>query len=111
MDDDDFTGSDVATDVDYMLVRDAATEVASAYGEQRDADEERMARWPLAALLLKMWDATLDRRACPRCKGLDGQLQMLGFSYVGGAPGRTHPNCRCVSVLAINRDLTKPRAN
>lgn len=99
--------SDVDVDADFMLRRAAATEVAHAFGEQREEDSRALAYSPLAVLLLKMWDATLDRRACSVCSGLDGQLQVLGFDFVGGSPGGVHPNCRCVSVLAVNRDILK----
>lgn len=99
--------SDVDVDTDFVLRRVAATEVPHAFGEQREEDHRALVYSPLAILLLKMWDATLDRRACSVCKDLDGQLQILGLDYVGGSPGGVHPNCRCVSVLAVNRDLLK----
>lgn len=104
---DAFDASDVAVDADYVLRRAAATEVANAYGEQREEDSRALQYSPLAVLLLKMWDATLDRRVCPTCAGLDGQLQVLGLDFVGGTPGAVHPNDRCVSVLAVNRDILK----
>lgn len=99
--------SDVDVDADFMLRRAVATEVAQAFGEQREEDHRALAYSPLAVLLLKMWDATLDRRVCSVCKGLDGQLQVLGIDFVGGTPGAVHPNDRCVSVLAVNRDILK----
>lgn len=95
----------VGVDADYVLRRAAATETAHAFGEQREEDSKALNYSPLAVLLLKTWDATLDQRACPVCRDLDGQLQLLGLEYVGGSPGGVHPNCRCVSVLAVNRDI------
>ncbi len=80
----------------------AATEVPGAFGEERQRIEERIVRDSpaLVGVLLKSWNALLDR-ACPVCRGLNGQLRPWGIDFEGGGqPGRQHPRCRCFVTFA-----------
>lgn len=77
----------------------AATEVPSAFGDERDRLETRIVRDnpTLAPLLFKTWNARLD--ACPRCHALDGQRRLWGFAFEGGqVPGDVHPRCACFTT-------------
>jgi hypothetical protein len=49
-------------------------------------------------LLFKMWDATLDRRTCPRCSGLDNKKRPWGVDFAGHLETPAHKRCRCVTV-------------
>ena len=49
--------------------------------------------------VMKRWDATADRRLCPVCGPLDGEVRDVDKPFTGGyqhPPG--HPNCRCVTT-------------
>lgn len=88
----------------YAIEEAAATQTAVPFGdervqvEQRLVAEERGAEW--LPLVGKMWDATLDRKTCATCRGLEGQIQLLGLSFDGGlVPASAHRRCRCVQVL------------
>ena len=75
-----------------------------SYADARDeASDAAAKRHPDATWLpavLKRWDATLDKRVCPRCRALDGTLRPIGVDFAGGRdPGHVHANCRCTSHL------------
>lgn len=83
----------------------ATTAAAEAFSAERSevmdahAAEARLRGVPIP---FKRWDATLDRRTCPRCARLDGTVQLWGLDFLGSAvPGRIHPRCRCVQGLVI----------
>jgi SPP1 gp7 family putative phage head morphogenesis protein len=90
----------------HRLERIAATEVSRAYAAEHDegigwvAERHKDARWlPLVA---KRWDATLDRKACPICRDMDGRLALPGMRWKGGLiPGTVHPHCRCMPSLIV----------
>lgn len=89
---------------DYRLRRIAVTEVAEAYGaEHAEAAATVEREHPSAAwltLLVRVWDATLDRKLCPTCARMDGRWALLGTRFKGDLePGAVHPHCRCVPVL------------
>lgn len=91
---------------DYRVRRIATTDTAQAYADARDeATDAAARRHPDATWLpavLKRWDATLDRRACARCRALDGSLRVIGLDFAGGRdPGHVHPGCRCSSHLVF----------
>lgn len=91
---------------DYRVRRIATTDTAQAYADARDeATDAAARRHPDATWLpavLKRWDATLDRRACARCRALDGSLRVIGLDFRGGRdPGHVHPGCRCDSHLVF----------
>jgi hypothetical protein len=46
--------------------------------------------------LLKVWDATLDKRTCPVCSSADGTIVLAREAFPLGEPGAVHPRCRCV---------------
>ncbi len=97
---------------DFRVRRVATTETARATTDARDEgagwveEQHREASW--FPLLLKSWDATLDRRTCPRCSALHGITRPFGLPFPGGAePGHLHPGCRCLSATLL---LPIPRA-
>lgn len=67
---------------------------------KRTATEYQGAEWFPA--VLRMWDSTLDRRTCSRCRDMEGQLRPLGIGFSGGLPGDVHSWCRCVSVVIFS---------
>lgn len=91
---------------DYRVRRIATTDTAQAYADARDEAGHAAARRHADAVwlpaILKRWDATLDRRVCPRCRALDGTLRPIGVDFAGGRdPGHVHPGCRCDSHLVF----------
>lgn len=50
----------------------------------------------------KRWDASLDRRGCPNCRDLDGEVVAVGEKFrMGGVEvdhPPLHPQCRCACV-------------
>jgi SPP1 gp7 family putative phage head morphogenesis protein len=49
--------------------------------------------------LRRQWDATNERRTCPRCLALDTEITDLDKPFSDGAMGTPrHPNCRCSIV-------------
>lgn len=71
----------------------AKTETSTAFNAERT---EAAARIRSHVEMMRVWDATLDKRTCPTCDGLDGTMVPLGSSFRGGSPGNVHPGCRCV---------------
>ena len=49
--------------------------------------------------------ATLDERTCPVCGGLDGKTFPLDKAKAGVNFPPMHPNCRCVHVAALSKDI------
>ncbi len=49
--------------------------------------------------LLKVWDAQLDKRTCPRCSQADGTIVFANERFPLGEPGSVHPRDRCVWSL------------
>jgi hypothetical protein len=93
----------------YRLDRTAATEVARAFNDEREAIAADQAEQAAAAaaegrgwllLPLKVWLADLDRNTCKRCADLHGTTRPLGFAFPGDeVPGHMHPLCRCATGL------------
>lgn len=57
--------------------------------------------------ILKRWNATLDKRTCPTCAGIDGEILLLGQFFDKSNPP-VHPRCRCVVgywPIAIPKDF------
>ncbi len=95
-----------AAQQDHRLQRIATTETARAFSAEHDEATRRVAREHAGAvwlpLLVKRWDATLDRRACPICKDMDGRLALpLAHWRLDRLPGWVHVGCRCVSTLIV----------
>lgn len=90
------TGSSLVA-IDKRIELIAITENAQAFNEQRrnavlDFAAKRDVR------LVEIWDATLDKRTCEVCMGLDGSESIDGEGFDGGqVPGAVHPMCRCTS--------------
>jgi hypothetical protein len=43
----------------------------------------------------KVWDASLDKRTCPKCESAHGKSVRVGEDFPEGEPGGIHPRCRC----------------
>lgn len=77
----------------------AATEAPHAFAEERRRIEYRIVRDDptLAGVLIKTWNAHLDR-VCPVCRKLHKQSRPWGIDFTDGmVPGQVHPRCRCYS--------------
>lgn len=87
---------------DYILDETAATQTSQAFNGERFSIEKALtvefANSDWLPLVGKMWDATLDRRACPICRGKDGTLRPLGIDWDGQTPGNPHRRCRCIAI-------------
>jgi len=84
----------------YRLERIAATENAQAFNAAKTLEVERRAE-RAGVVLMKTWDATLDKRTCDVCSGLDGTSVRVGESYPGGQePGSAHAMCRCTETIS-----------
>jgi hypothetical protein len=93
-------------DVDPRVRRIAATEAAQSFEDARDEGmgwlAEQFSDRAWYPLVLKQWDASNDRKVCPRCKDADGEMTLLGKSFAGGlSPGYAHNFCRCGSHLVV----------
>jgi hypothetical protein len=91
---------------DHRLRRLAATEVPQAYSEEHAARADQIAEQHADAkwlvLLVKVWDATLDRKVCAVCAGMNGRWAVVGLKFNGGLlPGSVHAHCRCQSSLLV----------
>ena len=49
--------------------------------------------------------ATLDERTCPVCGALDGRTFRLDDAKAGVNFPPMHPNCRCVHIAALSKDI------
>lgn len=70
------------------------TESIEAYNQ----DHEKAIRDAAAddGEILKRWDASVDRRVCPTCRALDGQVVAVDAAFSNGLQRPpAHPNCRC----------------
>lgn len=79
------------------------TELIEAYNDQHEAGIDLLNEHRDAAVTseyLKRWDASLDKRICPVCRGLDRRTARAGenFPGVNFQHPPAHPNCRCVVV-------------
>jgi len=84
----------------YRLERIAATETAQAFNTAKTHEVERRAE-RAGIVLMKTWDASLDKRTCSVCSGLDGTSARVGESYPGGQePGSVHSYCRCTETIS-----------
>jgi hypothetical protein len=88
------------------LMTIAATENAQAWSEEREAGlaqvaavQTRERQREVGLVLVKTWDAALDKRTCRVCAGMDGMMRPVGMSFRGLSPGGVHPNCRCYSTV------------
>lgn len=85
-------GTLLAGKVEHRLVQIAVTEPVTAF----DAERATAARHEVATRykLAEVWDATLDKRTCPICESMHGEVAgPNGFS--GGLRPGLHPHCRC----------------
>lgn len=97
------TASKVTDAVAARLDRIIATETSDAFQEERASFEaevvQRHSEEKWFPLLLKVWDARLDGGRCGICTSRSLTVRPWGIDFAGGdAPGKAHPNCRCVAV-------------
>lgn len=96
-------GDTLAAKLDGRVKRFVATEVAQGFNTEREGallDYQRDPANRFLPVLLRRWNATLDRRTCSACRSLDGQSAPVGMNFDGGqVPGTVHPYCRCFSTL------------
>ncbi len=86
--------------VDSKLELISATEVPSAFSDERERIEVQYVREnpTFVPILFKVWNARLDG-ACPVCRGMHRTKVHWGIEFEGGAkPGRMHPRCFCYST-------------
>lgn len=56
----------------------------------------------------EIWSAILDRKTCPVCWKLDGQMVKVGEKFHEGARSPVHGHCRCTQITAfIPEELEK----
>lgn len=84
----------------YNAQRDASIQTllsrgnTDSYAVNIDASQVRDAGDWIPGIV-KRWSALLDRRTCPRCSALHGDLQPLGMPFSDDLPP-LHARCRCV---------------
>lgn len=69
----------------------ARTESASVFNRAKAAS--------VGAQVVRVWDATLDKRTCPVCASAHGTRSNPDGSFSVGEPGAVHPRCRCTFYL------------
>jgi len=69
----------------------AATESAEAWNSGR---LHALQNYP-EIQVMRVWDATLDKRTCQVCANADGDMVGVQERFPNGEPGMVHPNCRC----------------
>lgn len=94
--------SSIVSATDRALNEIAVNEVAHAFSDERRRLEKAAKRehggtnW--FPLMVKYWDATLDRRTCPRCERLDSKVRPWGVDFAGHTEPPVHKRCRCVII-------------
>jgi len=87
----------------------AITENAHAYSKARGHSIAKV-----DGVVHLRWDATLDKRTCHKCRGLDGEKLTVRAGvhpvWPGGyVPGQVHPRCRCYAeVVSVERGQAVP---
>ncbi len=79
------------------LERIAVTESSEAFTAGREAAAETAQ--VTETELMKVWDASLDRRTCPTCEEADGTMVGITEDFPQGSPGGVHAFCRCSWTL------------
>lgn len=51
--------------------------------------------------VFQVWSAILDRRTCPVCYGLDGEMTPAGRPFTGDAQTPLHNLCRCIVLTTF----------
>ena len=75
----------------------ARSEASEAFtdAQTRVARQAAFEHPELAAMFVKVWDATLDKRTCPICERAHGSWVRLDEDFPEGEPGSVHDNCHC----------------
>jgi hypothetical protein len=86
-----------ATEARLRLI--GTTEVAEATSDERDQIIRRVGQRQEATTgslaVFKVWDATLDKRTCPKCGRAHHTVVPFFLDFPDGRPGGVHGNCRC----------------
>lgn len=77
----------------------AGTEIPGAFNDARIAAVESAPAVSTLKQMVKVWDATLDKRTCPVCLDADGTIVGIKESFPHGTPGGVHNLCRCVTFV------------
>jgi SPP1 gp7 family putative phage head morphogenesis protein len=85
------------------IERIAATESSEAFS----AGRTRAAKTVTESELMRVWDASLDKRTCDVCSGADGKVVGVNEPFPAGEPGAVHAFCRCGWTLTKVSFLTK----
>lgn len=100
------SNSETRAAIKPALERVAVTEAAHAYNLEREG-LARAATVGSIVRIFKVWDATLDKRTCPTCSGLDGMIVGIGEAFPVSQPA--HPRCRCTFTMLradeVNGDM------
>jgi hypothetical protein len=83
------------------LERLAATESSEAFNTGRSGAARALRS---SLVLLRVWDAQLDKRTCGICSRADGTIVGLRESFPYGEPGTLHPYDRCSWTLLQSRE-------
>ncbi len=77
----------------------AVTESSIAFNAGRNS---ATARYRGDYDLVRVWDATLDKRLCSTCESSDGEIAPISQKFSLGEPGVVHPSCRCTYYITTN---------
>lgn len=81
----------------HRIVTIAITESDLTYNDERDKvaihNADRLQEF------VKAWDASMDKRTCSICEGMDGTWINTSESWPSGPPGSAHPRCRCYESI------------
>ncbi len=103
---DSATAGQLVGATDAALESIATNEVATAFSDERRRIERATKKqydgtnWFPA--MLKIWDATLDRATCNRCRDLDGKARPWGIDFAGGLTTPAHRKCRCIECYVFS---------
>lgn len=82
--------------------------MAAANAGQEELWQQAVERGELPEDIYEVWITTPDDALCPECAAMEGALTKVGEPFVdaGGFPP-LHPNCRCVTGIALPEDLER----
>lgn len=86
------------------LKRIGATESSEAFNSGRASAVRRIRT---TRRVMRVFDATLDKRTCDLCAGLDGTIVGAREAFPAGEPGSLHPFCRCSASLLISTETAQ----
>jgi SPP1 gp7 family putative phage head morphogenesis protein len=97
--------------------RHAAWQAVEAYAREHEETWRAVAETPETEeglphgwqeSVYRVWSAILDRRTCPVCHDLDGEMVPMGKRFTGKQEPPVHGNCRCIVVtMTVPEELRK----